>query len=101
MKQKFNKRAFVSVTLLLSFLTLPISGIMCHILQLEELTPQRHFWMSIHNGTGILFIIMLLFHTIYNIRTMKNHIKKRFSKEVLLGVLLFMTVIGLMSMHSY
>lgn len=68
-KKKFNKRAFISIAMLVSLLGLPLSGIMNHVYQLEPLTQGRHFWMTIHNMSGLLFIIFAVLHIILNWRT--------------------------------
>jgi uncharacterized membrane protein YdcZ (DUF606 family) len=65
-KKPFNKRAFISIAMFLAGICLPISGIMNHRLQFEPLTVERHFWMSVHNMAGILFVIFVILHLSYN-----------------------------------
>ena len=65
-KKSFNKRAFISTALLTSGLFLPFSGLMIHILQFEKLTLQGHFWMSVHDISGILFVMFSILHISYN-----------------------------------
>ena len=100
----FNKRAFSSIVLLLSGFTLPVSGLMCHLLQNEELIGARHYWMSVHNGAGILFVMMAILHVSLNWRSLRNYMKKskefKISKEAIFALLLFLIIIGLQPFHG-
>ena len=59
-RKPFNTRAFISTVMFTSGLFLPFSGLMNHILQFEEMTIARHFWMSVHDISGLLFAIILV-----------------------------------------
>ncbi len=102
-KKQFNKRAFISTTMFISGLFLPFTGFMNHTYQLE-LTQARHFWMSVHNVSGVLFIIFLILHLVYNWKTLLNYIRKakeRFlRKEALTAILLVIIIVGLISSHT-
>jgi hypothetical protein len=75
-EKPFNRRAIVSIAMILTGLSLPIYGIMHHQLQLEPLTVERYFWMSVHNSTAILFTIFAILHISYNWRVLINCAKK-------------------------
>ncbi len=103
-KKPFSKRAFVSVAMFVSGLGLPVSGIMNHNLQFETLTTERHFWMSVHNMSAILFTIFLMIHIAYNWRSLMHYFKKikgiRVSKEAILAIALVVFIVGLFSSHA-
>jgi hypothetical protein len=105
MKKPFNKRAFVSTALFTSGLFLPVSGVMNHVLQFEGLTLARHFWMSAHDISGILFVIFSVIHVAYNRRSLVNYIKKVkdvfISKEALGAIILIIAMVGLISSHAF
>jgi uncharacterized membrane protein YdcZ (DUF606 family) len=98
-KKPFNKRAFISIAMFLAGICLPISGIMNHRLQFESLTVKRHFWMSVHNMAGILFVIFVILHLSYNWRILINYTKKAkemfISKEALAAIVFVIIIVGL------
>jgi hypothetical protein len=104
-RQPFNKRALISTALFTSGLLLPFSGIMNHLLQFEGLTIQRHFWMSVHDISGILFVIFSILHISYNWRALINYVKKVkdvfISKEALIAIILVILIVGLISSHPF
>jgi len=104
-KTSFNRRSFVSVGMFTSALFLPISGVINHQLQFDELTMHRHFWMSVHNSAAILFCIFIIFHLKYNWKSMINHMRRitefRINKEAMLATLLVISLIGLFSAHAF
>ena len=101
----FNKHAFISIAMFIAGLGLPISGIMNHRLQFEPLTPERHFWMSVHNMSAILFTLFVIIHLTYNWRSLVRYAKKikgiRISKEAILAVILVVFIVGLFSSHAF
>jgi len=104
-KKSFNKRAFTSTALLTSGLFLPFSGFMIHILQFEKLTLEGHFWMSVHDISGILFVIFSMLHISYNWKALINYAKKSkdvlISKEASIAIILVITIVGLISSHAF
>ncbi|MCK9423228.1 MAG: DUF4405 domain-containing protein [Bacteroidales bacterium] len=103
-KKPFNRRAFISTALLISGLCLPFSGIMNHVFQFEKLTVERHFWMSVHDIAGILFVIFSILHISFNWRTLLNYAKKAkemfISKEALAAIVLVIIIVGVISSHA-
>jgi len=104
-KKSFNKRAFISIAMFVSGLSLPVSGIMNHNLQFEPLTQQRHFWMSVHNISAILFTIFIILHLFYNWRSLIHYIRKAkglvISKEALAAITLVVIIVSLFSSHAF
>jgi succinate dehydrogenase/fumarate reductase cytochrome b subunit len=104
-RKSFNKRAFTSTALLTSGLFLPFSGLMIHILQFEKLTLEGHFWMSVHDISGILFVIFSILHVSYNWKALFSYVKKvkdaYISKEAMLAIILVITIVGLVSSHAF
>jgi len=104
-KKPFNKRAFISIALFVSGLSLPFSGLMNHKLQFEQLTVERHFWMSVHNSTAILFTILAFIHVSYNWPVLINYMKKAkvifIRKETLTAIALVIVILGLITLHVY
>jgi hypothetical protein len=100
----FNWRAFVSIGMFLSALALPFSGLMNHLLQFEALTTQRHFWMSVHNSSAILFCILAVWHIALNRRPLLHHARQAagafLSREALLALLLVVLLVGFVSTHA-
>ncbi len=104
-EKKFNYRAFCSIGLFLSGLSLPVSGFINHGLQLEELTSVREFWMTVHNSAGILFAILAIFHVILNKKVLIKHLQKvkgaMISKEAVLAIVFVMLLIISISSHAF
>jgi len=104
-KKPFNKRAFISIAMFISGLSLPFSGIMNHKLQFEQLTLRRHIWMSVHNSAAILFTIFVIIHIFYNRRVLLGYAKKIqetfISKEALAAITLVILIVGLITSHVF
>jgi hypothetical protein len=104
-KKPFNKRAFISTALLTSGLFLPLSGLMLHFLQFNGLTFSMHFWMSVHDISGILFLIFSILHISNNWKALINYAKKAkdifISKEALIAIAMVVLIVGLISSHVF
>jgi len=104
-KRSFNKRAFISIAMFVSGLVLPFSGLMNHRHQFEQLTTARHFWMSVHNASGILFALFAILHIAGNWKSLLHYAKKTkdiaISKEALIAIILVVVTIGLFSAHVF
>jgi hypothetical protein len=102
--KKFNTRAFIAVGMFLSFIGLPFSGIMNHILGFESLTVQRHVWMSVHNILGFFFLIFSVCHIVLNrkslMRSIKNVTDVIISREALYAVSLILFFLTLLIFHA-
>jgi hypothetical protein len=104
-KRPFNKRAFVSIAMFAAGLVLPFSGFMNHVLQFEQLTRERHFWMTVHNVTAILFAVFAIIHVVYNWRSLLHYAKKAkevcVSREAIFAFILVAFIVGLFSSHVF
>ncbi|OFX69669.1 MAG: hypothetical protein A2X12_01130 [Bacteroidetes bacterium GWE2_29_8] len=104
-KKPFNKRSFTSIAMFVSLLGLPLSGIMNHNLQFEGLTVERHFWMSVHNMSALLFTIFAMVHVCYNWKALITYTKKlkqtTISKEAFWAILLVVFIVGVFSSHAF
>jgi succinate dehydrogenase/fumarate reductase cytochrome b subunit len=104
-KKPFNKCAFISTSLFVSGLILPLSGYIIHILQFETLSIEKHLCMSVHNVAGILFALFVLLHITFNWSVLLNYAKKAkekfVSKETLTAVALVIIVVCLFSSHVF
>jgi hypothetical protein len=69
-KQPFSKRAFVALAAAFAGLGLPVTGVANHIHQMDQMTVQRHAWMSAHNILGFLFVVFSVWHVILNRRAL-------------------------------
>lgn len=101
----FNKRAFTSVAMLISGLILPFSGFMNHELQFESLTMPRHFWMTVHNTSAVLFVIFAIIHISFNWRVLFAYLKQKrtvlINKESILAVIIVISIVSLLSSHAF
>jgi uncharacterized membrane protein len=71
--EKFNKRAVVSIALLILFVLLPITGT---ILATSKGNPGAYqFWDKLHTLSALLFFIFGIFHIINNWNAIKHYIK--------------------------
>ncbi|MDR1896736.1 MAG: hypothetical protein LBR10_08100 [Prevotellaceae bacterium] len=71
-KNAVNKRAIVSVAMLFAFTVLIVSAIF-DVLNLFA----DDIFKLIHAITGILFMILGIFHIVYNWRTLMHYLKGR------------------------
>jgi hypothetical protein len=75
-KKSFNVRGFVTLTIAVTGLGLPVSGLANHLLQSEPLLRlSRHAWMSAHNTLGILFVVFGVWHAVLNRRALFNYLR--------------------------
>ncbi len=104
-ERPFNKRALISIAMFISGLLLPVSGLMNHILQYELPSRSRHFWMTVHNSSAILFAIFTVLHISLNWRPLMLYIKKMkeitVSREAITAFLLVIFIVGLFVSHVF
>jgi hypothetical protein len=103
-QKKFNTRAFISTGMLISFIGLPFSGTMNHILGFDGLTIQRHLWMSVHNVLAVFFTIFAVWHVILNRKPVLNALKKVsnifISKEAAYAATLILFFLSIFILHA-
>ena len=104
-QMRFNYRSFVAAGLTLAVCILPVSGIMNHQLQLFPMTSERHFWMAVHNMTGVVFVIFLLAHIGLNRRALWMYISAKrgafLNKELLAALVLVAVPVVLFALHAF
>jgi hypothetical protein len=71
----FKHRAFVSLMMVFSGLTLPVTGIANHVYGFAPLSVERHAWMSAHNALGQLFVVFSIWHVVLNRKALWNHMR--------------------------
>ena len=104
-KKPFNKRAFISIAMFISFMGLPFSGLINHYNQFDIMSTERHFWMAFHNMSATLFCIFALFHLRYNWNVLINYTKKlktiKISKEFAVAFALVVFLVSVFSSHAF
>ncbi|MGE5499969.1 MAG: DUF4405 domain-containing protein [Syntrophothermus sp.] len=104
MQEKFNTRAFVSAGMFISFIGLPFSGYMNHILGFETLIKERHIWMSVHNVLGVIFLIFSIWHMKLNWKPLNNYFRRIkgiiISREVVYAASVVLFFLGLFIFHA-
>ncbi len=102
---KFNKRAFFSIGMLATGLMLPVSGLINHNLGFEPLSVSRHFWMSVHNISGIMFTVFAVYHAVYNRQAIMHYaVKVRgllVTKEALTAISLVIIITSFFALHAF
>lgn len=74
-KKSRTKRAVVSIALFLLFIILPISGKMIPAMEGNPTAVQ--VWSIVHNAAGSLFVLVGVFHVVYNRKALKNYLTRR------------------------
>lgn len=74
-KKSLNKRAFTAVMSGLTALTLPFTGLILHGYSESAISGDRHAWLTLHVGLGVLFVIFAAWHAWLNRRCLLNYIK--------------------------
>lgn len=75
-ESRFNRRAFVAISLGLSGLGLPITGYMNHIYAFDPLPGARHAWMAAHNALSVVFLIFALWHLKMNFAAFARYLRE-------------------------
>ena len=106
-QQPVNRRALTSMLLLFSFVLLPVSGIPLHFSRFNaEFGLSEHLWMSVHNASGLLFLLAAAAHLSLNGTALRKYIASKtgelsgFRKEMLLALAIVASVVGLVSSHA-
>ena len=70
-KKTLNKRALVSLILLVTLIMMPVSAGIIHTTHGLAIS---HTWLHLHVIFGVAFIIAGTYHIIYNWRILKNYL---------------------------
>ncbi len=103
-RPKFNRRAFISLSMAVTALILPVSGIMLHSVSDGPLTAERHFWMGVHNMTAFLFTVFTFLHIVINKKALGGYIRKVkttvITREALMSLGMVLLLVGLFALHG-
>ncbi|MDR2848699.1 MAG: DUF4405 domain-containing protein [Bacteroidales bacterium] len=73
-----NKRAIVSIGLVILFIALLLSAAMIQITEVNHRGSfAHHAWTAVHVLCGIIFTTFGIFHIVFNWRTLKSYIKNK------------------------
>lgn len=107
-KNGFNRRALNVLLMLFSFILLPPSGIIIHSThELSESATIRHFAMSVHNLSAIIFLSTCVIHLVVNRKALFKYISAKTSeyfhlkREVLVALCLVFGIVGFFAMHAF
>lgn len=106
-QSKINMRAIVSMSMLFSFVWLPLSGIIIHITERDGMTQLRHGAMAVHNFASIVFFISSLVHITLNMKTIKQYVIVRAGlfqtvrKETIIAFVVTTLIIGFFASHVF
>ena len=70
-RKRINKRAIVSITLLVTFIMMFVSAFVAHT---TESFSVRHDWLHIHGYSGLTFTVATIIHIILNWRSIKRYL---------------------------
>ncbi len=107
-KPVIRKRSLNVMIMLFSFSLLPFSGIVIHSTHgMNENEPLRHFAMSVHNLSAIIFFVTCIIHLLANRTTLSRYISEKtarylqLKREALIALVFVITLVGLFSMHAF
>ncbi len=106
-KNRGNRRALISLSMLFSFLWLPPSGIALHFTESSSFQPVRHALMAIHNASALLFLIAAAIHLGLNWKAMSQHLVSKAAeyrtvrKEAVIAALVVIAIITLFASHAF
>lgn len=106
-KKRFNSRAFATLTIALSGVGLPITGIVNHVYDFSHMTVARHAWMTAHNVLGLIFLVFSIWHATINHRALWNYLKgaaarvPRFSSEAAVACAVTTLILLLTVGHAF
>jgi ferredoxin len=103
-KREFNRRGFISLSMFIAGLILPVSGLLNHQLGFMGMTQERHFWMAVHNSAAAMFVILGVLHVVQNWKALVHHAKairdRVISKEAVAAVGVVCLTVALIASHA-
>lgn len=72
-KAGFNKRRFVTILMAVSFIGLPVTGVMLHLARHATAAESIHIWMIAHNALALVFLISGSFHIVFNFKSIRRY----------------------------
>jgi cytochrome b subunit of formate dehydrogenase len=107
-KSSLNKRSLNVLIMFFSFLLLPFSGVVIHSThEVSEGEPLRHFAMSVHNLSAIIFLCSCMLHLFANRKALAKYLSEKtteysgFKREAVLALLFVLVLVGLFSSHAF
>ena len=107
-KSSLNKRSLNVLIMFFSFLLLPFSGVVIHSThEFAERNSLRHFAMSVHNLSAIIFLCSCMLHLVANRKALAKYISTKtteyssFKREAVLALLFVLVLVGLFSSHAF
>jgi hypothetical protein len=107
-KPSLHKRSLNVLIMLFSFSLLPFSGIIIHSTHgMSEKEPLRHFAMSVHNLSAIIFFISCVIHLLANRRALAKYISEKrnsylqLKREAVIALLIVFVIVGVFSLHAF
>lgn len=107
-KSSLNKRSLNVLIMFFSFLLLPFSGVVIHSThEVAEGDSLRHFAMSVHNLSAIIFLCACMLHLVVNRKVLIKYISEkttqysRFKRESVLALIIVLGIVGLFSIHVF
>ena len=103
----FNKRKFVVLMAAISGAGLPLTGFANHLLQMEPMMRERHAWMTAHWTLGIIFVVFVIWHAIFNRQALLNYVRAhlprrwRISREGLWAAAAVALILSLAVGHAF
>ena len=106
-KQQLNRRSLNVLVMLFSFILLPPSGIIIHSThELAERETIRHFAMSVHNLSAIIFLSACVIHIVINRKVLFKYISTKtaeyvdLKREVIIAMFFVVGIVGFFSIHA-
>lgn len=107
-KPSLNKRSLNVLIMFFSFMLLPFSGVIIHSTHgMSENEPLRHFAMSVHNLSAIIFLSTCLIHLAANRKALVKYILEKtnkyssFKRETVIALLIVFVIVGIFSIHAF
>ena len=94
-KKSFNYRAFIALSLLLSGIGLPVTGI---ALAVQHGGTENHSWAHAHAIFALVFTVFAIWHLILNWRPLIKYI--RISREVIFSIVIIAVLIFIFVGHG-
>ncbi|MBA4320334.1 MAG: hypothetical protein C0412_18205 [Flavobacterium sp.] len=107
-KSSLNKRSLNVLIMFFSFLLLPFSGVVIHSThEVAERDSLRHFAMSVHNLSAIIFLCACMLHLVANRKSLAKYLSAKtteysgFKRESVLALIIVLGIVGLFSIHAF
>ena len=83
MKGRWNQRAFVATGALLFGLTLPVTGLVDHVVRDHEGAAAVGRWSVAHIALSVLFVVFCVWHVVLNRRALARYLRAKTQRRAL------------------